>query len=170
MNDGSYAPSRRGLLAGTVAAVTLAGACRPFVTAEEDEKRDPDIVTAKQALAAEEELLARYAAARGQHADLDKSLAPFVHRHREHRAALRTRLPKRATASPSATTSPAPSQSTHAPRSVKRTLAELVGAERAAAAGRVDDALGASPTLAEVLASIGACEAAHAKLLNQVHP
>lgn len=172
MGDGPNAVTRRGVLAVALAPAVLASGCRPFVDAAEDEERDPDIVTVKHALAAEEDLLAAYAAASQRHPRLRESLAPFVHRHRKHRATLRARLPKRATASPSGssgeTSSPSPSRP--APRSPKRALAELVGAEHAAAAGRIDDAIGASTTLAEVLASIGACESAHAKLLHQVRP
>lgn len=168
--NGSDAPSRRELLAGTVAAVALAAGCRPFVSAGDDEKRDPDIVTAEHAVAAEEELLAAYAAATRRHPDLRAPLAPFVHHHEEHRKALRARLPKRATASPSATPSPTPSRTRRIPRSAKATLAQLVDAEHTAASGRVDAAIGASPTLAELLASIGACEAAHVKLLHGVQP
>lgn len=152
---------RRGVLVGALAAALTAG-CRPLVRSQSDAGTpDPDIAIIKRALAAEDALLSAYAKATHRRHALRKRLAPYVQQHRTHRAKLAARLPQHAGTSSSPTRSPAPKPSP----AVRGNRAGLLKAEHAAAGDRVDDAMHASPTLAELLASIGACEAAHATLL-----
>jgi hypothetical protein len=72
------------------------------------------------------------------------------------------------------TTAPSPSASASVvPPQVPATPAEavtwLAGLERAAADRRTDQVLAAGADLARLLASIAACEAAHADLLDRDH-
>ncbi len=87
-----------------------------------------------------------------------KALEPFRDRHRAHLAELRRRLPVRGV-----TGSPAPSGSVSASpsRQPRVTLARLREVERRAAAQRPGQLAGVSPALAQLIASIGACEALH---------
>ncbi|MBO0829758.1 MAG: hypothetical protein J2P24_18465 [Streptosporangiales bacterium] len=154
---------------------TVAGAagCRLLVpTDQRPAPPDPDVVVTMRALAAEQALIDAYALFAERHGSLANRLAAFRRRHTAHREALHARLPVDASgrvvtptpaapATPSASASPETSSS---PRTGD-SLASLVAAEHAAAEDRLADALHASPTLAEVLASIGACEAAHVELL-----
>lgn len=165
------APTRRRFLLGAVSVPLVAYGCRPLVREPVTPPReDPDVVIARRVLAAEDSLLAAYVAAGRGHRRLAGALAPFRARHRAHRAALLGRLPRVPGTTPSFSTSPSGTVSpARTPASsVRRELHRLVRAERAAAAARVDDVLDAGPSLAELLASIGACEAAHVELLRQV--
>lgn len=177
-DGGAAVVARRSVLGGVLAATVGATGCRLFVPGKQRPGRpDPDVVVTMRALAAEQALLDAYARVAERHGSLAKRLTAFRRRHTAHRDALHARLPvdpsgrvvtptplASATPSLSASASPAASASTLAADS----LASLVAAERAAATARVADALDASPTLAEVLASIGACEAAHVDLLTEL--
>nr|BFE87747.1 hypothetical protein GCM10020093_103480 [Planobispora longispora] len=130
----------------------------PVVTAAPD----PETVLLKQLIEDKERTIARYAAA------TSSRLAPFRERHEAHLAELRRRLPADpapagspapATPAPSAPATPAPE-----PKVSLRSLRDL---ERKAAALRARQLADASPPLAQLIASIGACEAAHAAALSR---
>lgn len=175
-DEWGQATTRRGVLGGMVVAVAGAAGCRLVVPVDRKGERkgaplDPDVVVTMRALAAEQALLDAYARVARRHPSLAKRLAGFRRRHTAHRDALHARLPVDASGrvvTPTPIASARPKASASPSATVADTLPALVAAERAAAADRVTDALDASPTLAEVLASIGACEAAHVDLLGEL--
>ncbi|MET9337640.1 hypothetical protein [Nonomuraea sp. NPDC003804] len=92
----------------------------------------------------------------------ETKLAPFLARHEEHLAELRRRLPAEPAPAVSATPSAPPSPSK---KPARVSLSRLREAERKAAATRARQLGAASPALAQLIASIGACEALHAQAL-----
>lgn len=161
--------SRRAVLLSLAVSGVAATGCRPlFRESGPTPSPDPDVVVTVRALTAEDQLLAAYAAVAERHRKLAGELAAFRKRHEAHRAELVARLPaghpagRTPTPSPSQSASPSPTAEPSA-----TSVADLVEAERAAAADRVTDALAAGPTLAQVLAGMGACAAAHAQLLRR---
>lgn len=131
----------------------------------------PDVVMLHHAIGAEELMVARYAAAVGALAGQTRAaaaVAVLLTEHQEHLDQLRSRLilpPRLATARPSPSPSPPPT-----PTGGHQVLAELVAAERAASNRLQQELLGAPPALAQLLASIGASEAAHVVVLAQSRP
>lgn len=130
-----------------------------------------------RAVAASRHLVALYAATVAQHPQLRARLAPLAAEHQAHLEALTgepaaQQLPL-PTHEAQATLTPAPGEPTPSttpqatvPRSPTAALAALAGAERAAADGRLRDLPAAPPELARLLASIAACQAVHAELLD----
>ncbi|MEU8248628.1 hypothetical protein [Nonomuraea sp. NPDC048916] len=153
--------SRRAVLAGGAAAAALAG-CSTTTGAPPASPvpEPPERVLARQLIAEKEATIALYStliAAGGA------KLAPFRDRHRAHVAELRRRFPDvpAPSAAPSATGSATPS----ATATPKVSLSRLRALERRAAALRTRQLTGVSPAMAQLVASIGACEAAHAVAL-----
>ncbi|MFG1689981.1 hypothetical protein ACGFNP_58230 [Nonomuraea sp. NPDC049269] len=150
--------SRRAVLAGGAAAAALSGCGasdvpQPSPTPAED----PERVLLRQLIADKEHTIALYSTliAAGQ-----TKLTPFRDRHQAHLVELRKRLP-----GGSHTATPAPRSSQTATPAPKTSLSRLRDAERKSAALRVRQLAGVSPPLAQLIASIGACEAAHALAL-----
>ncbi|GGS46374.1 hypothetical protein GCM10010156_01320 [Planobispora rosea] len=158
--------SRRALLGG--GALGAAAAMVPGCAAERPEPvatapPDPETVLIRQLIEDKERTIARYAAA------TSSRLVPFRERHEAHLAELRRRLPAGpapVAPAPSAPVTPAPS-STAAPEP-KVSLRSLRDLEKKAAALRARQLADASPALAQLIASIGACEAAHAAALARL--
>jgi hypothetical protein len=177
----------RGAAAGSAAAAALASAgCsserRP--PAARPAQPDPDVALLGELIAGKERFIALYRQAAAADPELAETLRPFERRHRAHLEELRRRLPPgvsptpagrggagsadASAASPRAQSSVAtadpgdgsaePSPSPSAP---KVTVARLRAAERAAAAARPRQLATVSPSLAQLVACIGACEAAH---------
>ncbi|WP_250573882.1 twin-arginine translocation signal domain-containing protein [Nonomuraea sediminis] len=149
-------PSRRAVLTGGAAAAALtacgtAGHPPPVTPPAED----PDRVLLRELIAEKERTVALYTALISSGA---AKLVPFRDRHQAHLAELRRRSPdagKLPTTASTATTSPPP----------KVSLTRLRDVERRAAALRPRQIADVSPPLAQLVASIGACEAAHAAAL-----
>lgn len=170
----SRRPSRRevlvggGLIGGGLLA--LAG-CLPGVDDASPPPVDPEL-RVRARIAEEVRALARHYEAvsdRFPAARPDGLLAAFAAEHTEHARALlgpgarsRSRTTS-ATSSPSAGATVAPP----VPTDEGEALRSLVVAERAASRRRARQAGRASPALARLLASIAACEAAHAALLER---
>ncbi|MFI6451046.1 hypothetical protein ACIBF6_05785 [Streptosporangium amethystogenes] len=153
--------SRRALLRGGalgVAAVAAAGCAAEERVPPVAERPDPETVLLRELIAGKERTVALYASA------ASARLVPFRQRHEAHLAELRRRLPP-ASASVSAT--PAPSPSGGASTGGRASMRALRDLERRAAALRARQVEGASPPLAQLIASIGACEAAHALALSR---
>ncbi|WP_371780043.1 twin-arginine translocation signal domain-containing protein [Streptosporangium subroseum] len=165
--------SRRTLLRGSalgVAALTVAGCAseepKPVVAAPPD----PETVLLNQLIAGKERTVALYASA------ASAKLAPFAERHEAHLAELRRRLRDKLLSSassaavpfspPSPASTPLSPSGTPAP-SRRPTLRSLRDLEQKAAALRPRQLAGVSPALAQLIASIGACEAAHAMALSR---
>jgi hypothetical protein len=155
------AVSRRALLGGAVSAVALGGCARerPPVPAPR-----PDVAVLTAAIAAEQRLITLYEAALRAHEGLAGRLKPLLAHHREHLEALRRHyLP--GTGEATATASPeAPPE---VPGKASQALELLRRAEGEAAAARAEDVQRVAPGVAQLLASIGACEAGHAAVLSE---
>ncbi|GAA2575337.1 DUF4439 domain-containing protein [Actinomadura fulvescens] len=159
-------PSRRAVLGGTALLALPAlwgcsGGGAPRAAAP-----GPDVAVLSAAIAAEQDLIARYEAARGAHASLAEQVDPAIAHHREHLAVLRRHhVPgsgKQANGeqvSGGATTPAAGRQ--QVPGSPSQALASLRTAEARIAARYAADAGKSAPGLAQLLASIGACAAGH---------
>ncbi|MGJ6960905.1 hypothetical protein ACSDR0_03265 [Streptosporangium sp. G11] len=155
--------SRRALLRGGalgVAAVTVAGCAAEERVPPVAAPPDPETLLLRELIAGKERTVALYAAASAR-------LEPFRQRHEAHLAELRRRLPPApasAAATPAPSPTPSPSGSAAQGATSVRALRDL---ERKAAALRTRQIEGVSPPLAQLLASIGACEAAHALALSR---
>ena len=129
-----------------------------------------DVRTLRASISAEQALVDVYRKVLGMHPGLSASLRPFLTHHEDHLAQLRNRLivPPHA-ASPSAS----PSASAPVPRppaSAGAAVLLLGDAERGAAAAQVRRLAGATPSLAQLLASIAASEVTHAVALSALKP
>lgn len=158
-----YAPTRRALLAGSLAAAVAA--CEPLGYAAPKQEEDHDVALVRRAIAGEEELVVRYDAVRRRHPRLAGRLDPLAREHVEHLRVLRGRLSR--VAAP--TVSARPPKEPSVPAAPADATAALAERERVAAAHRLDDILSASPPLAQLLASISACDVVHAALLAEDH-
>ena len=113
------------------------------------------------AIITEQALIARYRSALAASPALRDTLEPLLGQHLAHLAALRSRL-----AGPTGTPRPAQPGPAPAGAGAASPLAALAGAERAAASAQLSRLGAASPSLAQLLASISASEASHAALLR----
>ncbi|WP_436760781.1 hypothetical protein [Streptosporangium sp. V21-05] len=158
--------SRRALLRGGAlgaAAVTVTGCAAEKPAPPAAAPPDPETLLLRELIASKERTVALYASA------ASARLEPFRQRHEAHLAELRRRLPPAPpaaspTSSPSGSPVPSPSGSAAQGVPSVRTLRNM---EHRAAALRVRQIVGVSPPLAQLLASIGACEAAHALALSR---
>ncbi|MBB5778334.1 hypothetical protein [Nonomuraea jabiensis] len=151
--------SRRVLLVGGAAALTAcstAGPPQPSVQASDS----PETTLLKGLIAEKERTIALYSSLISGGA---QKLAPFRDRHQAHVNELRKYVTV-ASAPPATTTSTATGTATPAP-TPKASLSRLRDLERKAAALRIRQLDGVSPGVAQLIASIGACEAAHALAL-----
>ena len=149
----SVSPSRRRLLQAAMLA-PVAVACTP--ERPDQEPAHPDVALRAAAIAREQALIQRYLAAAASSASaVAGRIAGLAEEHAAHLAALEASSPGfTPTATPSAGLIRVP------------TLAQLVAAERAAAAAHAADALKASRSLAAVLATLAASEASHVVALT----
>ncbi|MFG3439714.1 hypothetical protein ACGF0J_20920 [Nonomuraea sp. NPDC047897] len=126
----------------------------------------PERVLARQLMADKERAIGLYSAliAKG-----GARLTPFRDRHQAHLNELRRRfpgVPPSPAAPPPASGSPAPTPSApQAGAAPVVTLSRLRDLERRSAALRTRQLAGIPPAFAQLVASIGACEAAHAMAL-----
>ncbi|MFB4311009.1 DUF4439 domain-containing protein [Actinomadura sp. GTD37] len=153
---------RRALLLGGGAALVL-----PWLSGCAAEAAQPsgpargDVPVLVGAIASEQNLIAAYEAARSARPALAGRLDPVLAHHREHLAVLKRHYVPGSgdRADEGGALPPPPGPPTASQGSP---LAELRAAEDRAARGRIADAAKAGPALAQLLASIGACEAGHA--------
>jgi hypothetical protein len=130
----------------------------------------PDVAVVRTAIAGETLLISRYHAVMAAVPGLAASLAPLLGQHQEHQARLRERLIE-PTGGPSARPSPGASASGaraigQVPGTPAAARAYLASAEQAAAQALLARLGPATPSLAQLLASIAASEATHAQLLS----
>ena len=171
-------PTRRRVLAASALVLTAAGTAgcasgqawpwaRPPVPA-------PDVGVLRDVIAAEDAMVSRYTAVLAARPALAATVSPLLRQHQQHLAQLRERLvvpsgaPSAARPSPSAT-----GRAHQAPVPAARAgvLAYLRRAESDQAAYLVRTlAAVATPSLAQLMASISASEAAHAALLRSGGP
>jgi hypothetical protein len=160
-------PSRREVLAG--GAVLALGGCLPVDGSSPGRAVAPEQRLRARIAGEVLALSARYDAVVARYPGTRAQLSTLAAEHEAHADALLGTADTPPTGSP--TSSPSPSGSTGAPvpvpGTVDRAIAELAAAEHAASHRRGRQARDASPDLARLLASIAACEAAHASLLER---
>ncbi len=129
----------------------------------------PSVRTLRAAITAEQSLVDAYAHVAAAYPELAATLRPFRMQHDDHLAQLRGRLiiPPHVTATPPPSPSPAPASR---PASTRAAIALLADAERGAAAAQLGRLGTATPSLAQLLASIAASEATHAVALSALTP
>ena len=173
---GEHLPGRRQVL--RTAAVTAAAATTATVLAgclpgdDEPEPPDPELLLRARVAGEVRALAAQYAATVDRFPAARRELATLGAEHEEHARALLPRHAARALAAATATgtatgtASPAPTPSPTIPSTLRAARTELAEAERSASRRRLRQLRGRSPELARLLASVAACEAAHAALLS----
>ncbi|GII60536.1 hypothetical protein Skr01_06210 [Sphaerisporangium krabiense] len=178
MRQRAVAVSRRAVLRGTAAgaaAAAVAGCStgQRAATPPRPLPPDPETVLLTEVIADKERIVALYRRAAEPGSRNAAVLLGFQRRHEAHLAELRRRLPRPAapsTPAPSPSGSPpvpSPSSSSSEPGE-KVSIGRLREAERRSAAARPRQIGGVSPALAQLLACIGACEAAHVVALARV--
>jgi hypothetical protein len=151
-------PTRRTVLGGAALAA-LAG-CTGVEPAAAPPP-GPQVRLLEGAIRSETALIALYDAVLASHRGLRGRLGPLRDHHAQHLAVLRRHyVPGTGSATPSP-----PGPRPLAPDGQARAIGALRTAERRAAASRADEVRRAAPGLAQLLASIGACEAGHAQVL-----
>ncbi|WP_220182758.1 hypothetical protein [Sphaerisporangium album] len=166
------AVSRRAVLRGTAAgavAAAVAGCStgREVTSPSTPAPPDPETVLVTKVIADKERIVALYRQAAAPGSKAAAALLPFQRRHEAHIAELRRRLPRTPRPATPAPSAPTPSASGSA-SSGKVSIGRLREAERKAAATRPRQIGDVSPALAQLLACIGACEAAHVAALARV--
>jgi len=159
--------------AATYTPLFAVAACGSSVAATRVGRAEPDVTVLRAAIAAKEQMIAMYEAARAAHPTLSGRLDPLISDSAAHLAELRQRLIEPARAAEGTTaerTTGIPggaSPSPPAPGNRTAALAALRSAERAAAAAHVRQLRAVAPSLAQLLASIAACEATHVAALDE---
>ncbi|MDP4509445.1 hypothetical protein [Nonomuraea turcica] len=151
--------SRRVLLAGGAAALTACNASGPPQPPAQAPD-SPETLLLKDLIAEKERTIALYSSLIAGGA---QKLVPFRDRHQAHLDELRKHV--KATASAPARLSASGSATPSASATPKTSLSRLRDLERKAAALRARQLASVSPGMAQLIASIGACEAAHAAAL-----
>jgi hypothetical protein len=144
-------------IAGCVGPDPLSGPPRP----------SRDVLALTAAMSSEQLLIYRYKAVIAAYPSLAHPLKPLLSQHDAHLAQLRGRLIVPPGASPPP--SPSPAQSAAAPTvpgTAAGAAAFLQATERDAAAAQVRRLAEVAPSLAQLMASIAACEATHAAALG----
>ena len=159
--------TRRRVLAAMAAALPLvASGCKGIGALGTPPKPAPDVAVVNGAITVEKYLIARYGAVLAAMPGLAGELRPLLAQHHEHLVRLRAQIiiPRggaHPTASPKPSPSPAP-----VPGTAPAALTYLRDAENAAATALLAHLQEATPSLAQLLASISASEATHAQLLS----
>ncbi|WP_204011965.1 hypothetical protein [Sphaerimonospora thailandensis] len=160
--------TRRALLGATAAGLTATGCSSRSPEPPAPKPPDPQAVLLSTLIRDKERLVSLYQRAALGSVKTAAALEPFRQRHVAHLAALREMLPPGAEGRAGAAPSPSPSGSPSPSEGPSVTVGRLRDAERRAAAGRPGQLAKASPALAQLLASIGACEAVHAVALGRL--
>ncbi|MFB4300027.1 ferritin-like domain-containing protein [Actinomadura sp. NTSP31] len=158
--------SRRGLLLGGGAVLAL-----PWLAgcAAEAAGPNPEVSTLVGAITSEQDLIATYEAAKAADASLARRIDPVLAHHRRHLTVLKRHyVPGSGNRAHEGGTVPPP-HAAELPDGAGQIMSALRLVEDRAAAARRADAAKASPGLAQLLASIGACEAGHAGTVH-AHP
>ncbi|KAB8183400.1 hypothetical protein [Microbispora catharanthi] len=169
-HSGGAQVTRRALLGSAAAAGLAAAGCssaprKPAAPAPPD----PQTVLLTSLIAGKEQLVSLYGRAVAALPARTAALEPFRQRHAAHLQALRALLPA-GSGTGTFPASPAPASSSASPseRPSAVSVEALRDAERRAASARPAQMATASPALAQLLASIGACEAVHVVALGRV--
>ena len=154
------------LTASALAAASLGTAgCATLDAASAAARVPPDVTVLRAAIAAKAAMIARYTATAAAYPRLRPGLGPLLGDHHAHLAELQHRLVEPAHPAPGLGP-PSARPATPVPSSEGAAVAALVSAERAAAAQHVAQLRSATPSLAQLFASIAACEATHVTALG----
>jgi hypothetical protein len=158
-------------LAGGVGGVGALAGCAKKPTRELEPH--PDVAVLLGAIATEEHLITLYESTRKSHPELSRRIDPLLAHHRDHLTVLRRHYrpgtdPDSTSVSRVGATGPAAAAAGDVPRSRRQAVAALRTAERRAATARTADVARVAPGLAQLLASIAACEAGHMAWLTRV--
>jgi hypothetical protein len=127
----------------------------------------PSVRTLRAAITAEQALVEAYRRVLDTYPALTASLHPFLAQHEDHLAELKSRL----IIPPHVKATPLPTPRAASPPASARAAVTMLGdAERAAAAAQLGRLAAATPSLAQLLASIAASEATHAVALSALSP
>lgn len=166
-------PTRRAVLtASALAAASLGTAgCATLNAASAAARVPPDVTVLRAAIAAKAAMIARYTATAAAYPRLRPGLDPLLGDHQAHLAELQHRLVVPAASSPAHPAATPPAQPgtrpvAPVPPGEGAAVAALASAERAAAAQHVAQLRSVPPSLAQLFASIAACEAAHVAVLG----
>jgi hypothetical protein len=149
----------------------LAAAGCGAATATPPTRRPSDVTILRDAITAKKDLIGAYTAVLAAYPGLSGQLEPLLADNTAHLAVLQRRLVEPAgqaqapAAGPSRRSSPSPSP---APPSPGAALTALRSAERTAAAANVAQLRTVTPSLAQLLASIAACETTHEAALAEL--
>ena len=159
-------PRRRTVLATAMALPLLAAGCKGVGALGTPPTPGPDVTVLREAMAVERGMIAGYDSAIAGTAELTAALSPLLEQHRQHLARMRSRLivPAGSPATARARQPPVPAVVPSGTSAA--VLAALEAAETRAASTLLRWLPGASPSLAQLLASIAASEASHAELLR----
>jgi len=160
--------TRRSVLAAAASLSLAAAGCGKGIGALGTPPRLlPDVAVARDAIAGENLMISRYDAALAAVPALAGSLTPLLEQHREHLVRLQARLiePAAGSQQDQSPSGPAPTAPPQVPASPAAAQAYLREAEQTAASTLLGKLTAASPSLAQLLASIAASEASHALLL-----
>jgi hypothetical protein len=154
------------LFGGTAA---LAGCSKP---SPQKVVPHPDVAVLLGAIATEEQLIALYESTRKSHPELSRRIDPLLAHHREHLTVLRRHYRPGTASGNDAEDTGSPAGrvgASSAPGGSRRqALAALRAAERKAAAARTADMARAAPGMAQLFASIAACETGHLAWLTRL--
>jgi hypothetical protein len=126
----------------------------------------PDVTVLRAVIAAKTAMIARYTATAAAHPRLRPGLQPLLGDHQAHLAELQHRLVEPAHPAVAAPSPPARPGAAPVPATEGAAIAALLSAERAAAAQHVAQLRSVPPSLAQLFASIAACEATHVTALG----
>jgi hypothetical protein len=154
--------TRRGVLAAALALPLAAGGCKGIGALGTPPRPLPDVAVVREAITDETLMIARYTAVLAAAPALAGSLRPLLGQHQAHLTRLKARLVDPRAGSEPPLSRPHP----QVPGTPAAARAYLRGAEQAAAQALMGRLTAASPSLAQLLASIAASEATHALLLG----
>jgi hypothetical protein len=121
-----------------------------------------DVRTLMSAILAEDNLVYLYTKAIGTHSGLADELSPLLAEHRAHLSQLQSRI----VVPPGRHLRVHPTARPQIPATTHAALAQILAAERAAITAQLKRLPGASPSQAQLYASIAASEATHITVLN----
>lgn len=164
------AVTRRALLGGAAlvgGAGALAGCSKK---PPQEIKPQPDVGVLLRAVTAEDQLIRLYESTKQAHPDLGRRIDPLLAHHREHRTVLLRHIRPGSESSGGAPLRMTldPDTDETAPPSRRQAVAALRTAERKAAAARTADLALVAPGMAQLFASIAACETGHAAWLTRL--
>jgi hypothetical protein len=151
------------VLGGSAAVLAAATGCAGAGRADAP-PAGPEVILLDGVIQSEAGLIALYDAVLAAHSGLAGRLGPLRAHHVQHLGVLKRHYVPGST---TGTATPAPRPAATAPGTQAGALSAIRGAERRAAAARADEVRRVSPGLAQLLASIGACEAGHAQELTR---